>query len=150
MTSAPQLSFPLAKRVGRIAGEGIFALAGSRPDVIPTGASPAEIGKRRSCFSLIPKLASRHSQTGIIDSKSVTIQPYAVDDRAQWRGSFSLLFITMLLPEYAELLDRARPGRSECAEVLVLRTWTHLTKTHGHRIAGEFVAWEPGQFLPGL
>ena len=55
MTSAPPLSFPLAKRVGRRVGEGIFALAGSWPVVIPTGASPAEIGKHRNYFSLKPK-----------------------------------------------------------------------------------------------
>ena len=55
MTSAPPLSCPLASRVGRRVGEGIFALAGSWSVVIPTGASPSEIGKHRSCFSLIPK-----------------------------------------------------------------------------------------------
>ena len=54
MTSAPPLSFPLASRVGRRVGEGIFALPGSRPVVIPTGASPAEIGKHQSYFPSDP------------------------------------------------------------------------------------------------
>ena len=57
MTSVPPLSFPLASRVGRRVGEGIFALPGSWPAVIPTGASPAEIGKHRSYFSPVPKAA---------------------------------------------------------------------------------------------
>ena len=50
----PRLSFPLAPRAGRKVGEGIFALAGSWSVVIPTGASPVEIRKHRSYFSLIP------------------------------------------------------------------------------------------------
>ncbi len=57
MTSVPPLSFPLASRVGRRVEEGIFALPGSWPVVIPTGASPAEIGKHRSYFSPVPKVA---------------------------------------------------------------------------------------------
>ena len=52
-------------RVGRQVREGIlrFALAGSWPVVIPTGASPVEIRELRSNFSLMPNVARHRKKT---------------------------------------------------------------------------------------
>ena len=50
ITYAPRLSFRLAKRVGKKAWKGRFALAGSWPFVIPTGASPVEIHDNEIVF----------------------------------------------------------------------------------------------------